>query len=153
MGYQCIVCGVTGSIHAQKAALEAAALAKKDDARLVFVYAVDASFLGQSLMAEVSQGHVETSLLRLGDHILAHAEELVAPLGIVPEKIVRMGAPLEVIEQVIREEKGDLLVVGHEERTRFERNLVKGEVEKHVDVLKKATGANVMVVSKEGSHG
>lgn len=149
MGYNCIVCGVTGSVHAQKAALEAAVLAKKDGAKLVFVYAADGSFLGQSLMAEVSQGHVEDSLVRMGNHILDNVAELVAPLGVVPEKIVRKGAPLEVIRQVVLERKADLLVVGHENRTRFERKLVKGEVEQHAEALEKATGANVMVVSKE----
>jgi len=39
MGYTSIVCGVTGSAHAQKAALEAGALAKRDNAKLTYVVA------------------------------------------------------------------------------------------------------------------
>jgi len=147
MGYKCIVCGVTGSETAQKAALEAAALAKKDNAKLVYVYAVDASFLGKSLMAEVSQSHVEDSLVSLGTHILDHAAELARPLGALPEKIVRTGAPIKVLREVMLEKEADLLVVGHEERTRFERMIVEGEVEKYIESLKKETGAEVMIIS------
>jgi hypothetical protein len=45
MAYRSIVCGVTGSAHAQKAALEAAVLAKENHATLTYVYAVDIRFL------------------------------------------------------------------------------------------------------------
>lgn len=45
MAYKTILCGVTGSEHSQKAALEAVRLAKDNQARLIYVYAVDTSFL------------------------------------------------------------------------------------------------------------
>lgn len=146
MGYNCIVCGVTGSESAQKAALEAAVLARRDSAKLIYVYAVDASFLGRSLMAEVSQTHVEDSLVNLGNHIVDHAEELVGHLGVLPEKIIKKGSPMQVLKEVILERKADLLVVGHEERTRFERRLLQGEVEEHIEAFKKETGIEVMIV-------
>ncbi|MBA4395495.1 MAG: hypothetical protein C0407_18240 [Desulfobacca sp.] len=44
MPFKMIVCGVTGSKHGQKAAQEAARLAKKDQAELILVYAVDTTF-------------------------------------------------------------------------------------------------------------
>lgn len=147
MKYKCIVCGVTGSAHAQKAALEAATLAKKENATLIFVYAVDASFLEGSLMAEVSGGHVQDALVKLGNHILDHAEELIRPLGVVPKKVVKRGVPLQVLQEVVLEEKADLLMIGHEERTRIERKLTKGEVEKHIASFKKATGVEVTIVT------
>ena len=147
MGYKCIVCGVTGSAHSQKAALEAGALAKKDNAKLIYVYAVDASFLDSSLMAKASHSHVEDALMNLGNHILDHAEDLIRPLGVRPKKVVKKGAPMQVLQEVVLEEKADLLMIGHEERTRIERKLVKGEVEKHLDELKKATGAEVTIVT------
>lgn len=146
MGYKCIVCGVTGSESAQKAALEAAVLARKNSAKLIYVYAVDASFLGKSLMAEVSQTHVEDSLVNLGDHILDHAEALVRHLGVLPEKIIRKGSPMQILKEVILEKEADLLVVGHEERTRFERRLLQGEVEEHIEAFKKETGVEVTIV-------
>ena len=45
MAYKKIVCGVTASAHSQKAALEAAKLAKQHGAALVYVYAMDLAFL------------------------------------------------------------------------------------------------------------
>jgi len=45
MGYTKIVCGVTGSLHSQKAALEAAVMASQSHAELIYVYVVDVSFL------------------------------------------------------------------------------------------------------------
>ena len=49
MAYTSIVCGVTGSAHSQKAALEAAALAKQHNARLTYVYVVDVGSLTASI--------------------------------------------------------------------------------------------------------
>lgn len=46
MGYKTIICGVTGFLHSQKAALEAAILAGQSHAELIYVYIVDVSFLG-----------------------------------------------------------------------------------------------------------
>lgn len=143
MGVANIVCGVTGSTHAQKAALEAALLAKKENAGLVYVYAVDVTFLKGGL------GHtdaVEASLIKLGGQIVDLAEQIALAHGIQPKKIVRKGPVLEVLKQVIVEEKADLLVIGHEERTFFEKAMLKGAVERHVDKLKKETGVEVNVV-------
>ncbi len=145
MGYTSIVCGVTGSAHAQKAALEAAALAKQHNARLTYVYAVDIGFL-RSSVGGMSTGIAGDGLERLGEHILSYAAELAQSQGVTPKKIVRRGAALEVLKQVILEEKADLLVLGHEERTFFEKALFKGEVEDHIEELKQQTGTEVTVI-------
>jgi nucleotide-binding universal stress UspA family protein len=145
MGYTSIVCGVTGSAHAQKAALEAAALAKRHNARLIYVYAVDIGFLRGSV-GGMSSSLAGDGLERLGDHILSYAAELAQSQGVTAKKIVRRGTALEVLKQVVQEEKADLLVLGHEERTFFEKALFKGTVEDHLEELKKLTGAEVTVI-------
>jgi nucleotide-binding universal stress UspA family protein len=145
MGYTSIVCGVTGSAHSQKAALEAAALAKQHNAKLAYVYAVDVGFLKGSI-GGMSTGLAGNGLERLGDHILRYAEELAQSQGVTPKKIVRRGAVLEVLKQVLLEEKADLLVLGHEERTFFEKALFKGNVEDHIEKLKQQTGTEVTVI-------
>ena len=145
MGYTSIVCGVTGSAHAQKAALEAAALAKQHNARLTYVYAVDIGFLRGSV-GGMSSGLAGDGLERLGDHILSYASELAESQGVTPKKIVRRGTALEVLKQIVQQEKADLLVLGHEERTFFEKALFKGNVEDHVEELKQQTGAEVTVI-------
>jgi len=145
MAYTSIVCGVMGSAHAQKAALEAAVLAKRDNAKLTYVYVVDVGFLRGSV-GGMSTGIAGEGLERLGEHILGFAEQLAQSQGVTPKKIVRRGAVLEVLKQVVLEEKADLLVLGHEDRTFFEKALFKGSVEDHAEELKQQTGTEVAVI-------
>jgi nucleotide-binding universal stress UspA family protein len=146
MAYKKIVCGVTASAHSQKAALEAARLARQDGAELVYVYAVDLEFLARGRMGSLSQDVIGTSLEALGGHILDYAVQIAAALRVKPKKIVRRGHVLDVLRQVMSEEKADLLVLGHEKRTFFEKHLVKGDVEDHVQELKTRTGAEVKII-------
>jgi nucleotide-binding universal stress UspA family protein len=145
MTYTSIVCGVTGSAHSQKAALEAAVLAKQHNARLTYIYAVDIGFL-RSGIGGLSTSLAENGLDHLGGHILEYAEQLAQAHGVTPKKIVRRGNALEVLKQIVQEEKADLLVLGHEERTFFEKAFFKGNVEDHVEELKQQTGAEVTVI-------
>jgi nucleotide-binding universal stress UspA family protein len=145
MAYKNIVCGVTGSEPSQKAAQEAARLAKENQAGLTYVYAVDAKFL-KGMTIQLTSDFAEKTLEHLGGHILERAEESARDLGATSRKIIRSGAVLEVLKQVIAEEKADLLVLGHEDRSFFEKILFGGEVEDHVQELIKQTGVNVLVV-------
>ena len=145
MGYRSIVCGVTGSTHAQKAALEAAILAKENNAGLTYVYAVDVDFLS-GLAVQLSSSFAEESLVHLGSHILELAEAFAKAQGVTPKKVVRSGPVLEVLQEVISEEGADLLVLGHEDRTFFEKAMFKGSVEDHVQELKQKTGAEVTII-------
>ena len=146
MAYKKIVCGVTASAHAQKAALEAARLARQDGAELVYVYAVDLDFLKGGRMGNLSQDVIAQSIEKIGKQIVDTAEHIAASEGVKPEKIVRRGTVLDVLGQVMSEHKADLLVLGHEERTFFEKHLFKGDVEDHVQELKARTGAEVRVI-------
>lgn len=143
MTYHCIVCGVTGSAHAQGAALEAATLAKQQNARLVYVYAADISFLKGGLAGHTG---VVDSLVRMGEHILDMAVELAVAQGVQPKKVVRKGPVMEVLKAVVLEEKADLLMLGHEKRTFFEKAMFRGEVEEHIKELESKTGVVVKIV-------
>jgi nucleotide-binding universal stress UspA family protein len=145
MTYKAIVCGVTGSEPSQKAALEAARLAKENQAGLTYVYAVDVKFL-KGLTVQLTPDFAEKTLEHLGGHILERAEESATSQGLTAKKVIRSGAVLEVLKEVVREEKADLLVLGHEDRSFFEKILFGGEVEDHVQELIKQTGVNVLVV-------
>jgi nucleotide-binding universal stress UspA family protein len=144
MEYQRIVCGVTGSAQAQKAAIRAARLAKQCGAELLYVYAADASF-AHGMTVGVTLQYIEESLVKLGNHILDHAVQLAQAEGVEPRTIVRVGPALEVLRTVVLEEQADLLVIGSENRSFFERFLIKGEVESHIENLKKITGVEVVV--------
>ena len=143
MEYTSIVCGVTGSAHSQKAALEAAHLARKNGARLTYVYAIDVTFLRGGI---TSAQNVEKSLERLGNHIVEIAVEIASTLGVTPKKVVGKGHVMEVLKKTILEEKADLLVLGHQKRTFFEKALFKGSVENQIAELKRQTGVEVTVI-------
>jgi nucleotide-binding universal stress UspA family protein len=145
MSYKQIVCGVTGSEPSQKAAREAARLAKENQAGLTYVYAVDIKFL-KGLTVQLTPDFAEKGLEHLGGHILDQAEESAIGQGVKPRKVIRPGEVLEILKQVLQEEKADLLVLGHEDRSFFEKILFGGEVEDHVQELIKQTGVNVLVV-------
>ena len=106
---------------------------------------MDIAFLKASI-GGLSTSLAEDGLEHLGSHILDYAEQLAQSHGVAPKKIVRRGNVLEVLKQVLLEEKADLLVLGHEDRTFFEKMLFKGTVEDHVEELKKQTGAEVTVI-------
>ncbi|MBI5602053.1 MAG: universal stress protein [Deltaproteobacteria bacterium] len=145
MAYKAIVCGVTGSEHSQKAALEAARLAKENGAALIYVYAVDTTFL-KGMTVELTPDFALKTLEHLGGHILERAEALSLAEGVTPKKILRPGAILEVLKQVLSEEGADLLIIGHEERSFFEKVLFNGAVEDHVQELINQTGVSVQVI-------
>lgn len=141
-----IICGVTASAHSQKAALEAARLAKENGAELIYVYAVDLTFLASGNTGSLSTDVVRESLENLGDQILELAEKIAASQGMKSKKELRVGPVLDVLKEVIMEEKADLLVLGHEERTFLEKVLFKGDVEEHARELQSRTGAEIRII-------
>ncbi len=146
MSYKKIVCGVTASAHSQKAALESARLARQDGAELIYVYVVDVTFLEGGRTVSLTEDVVAGSLEQMGEHILELAGQIAATQGVKPRKIVARGTVLDVLKQIVVEEKADLLVLGHEKRTFFEKALFKGDVEDHVKELRAQTGTEVKII-------
>jgi nucleotide-binding universal stress UspA family protein len=146
MGYRKIVCGVTASAHSQKAAREAARLAKENGAELIYVYAVDLTVLASGNTGSLSTDVVRKSLENLGNQIMELAQKIAASQGMEAKKALKEGPVLDVLKEVIIEEKADLLVLGHEERTFFEKALFKGDVEEHARELQERTGAEVKII-------
>ena len=146
MALNTIICGVTGSESSLKAASEAALLAQRNQARLIYVFAIDLSFL-EGMAVELSPRVAEDSLRHLGNNILDHAEKIALSQGVAPKKILREGPVLEVLKQVVQDEKADLLVIGHEKHSFFEKVVFKKDsVEDHIQELKKQTGVEVTVI-------
>ncbi len=145
MGYKTVVCGVTGSPGSEKAALTAAEMARDHQARLVYVYAVDSSFMS-GLTVELRTEYAEQALANLGRQILDDAGRAAQALGVNPAKVLRTGKVLEVILAVLEEEKADLLVIGDEGRTFVEKHLLGGRVADFAEELQARTGVKVLVV-------
>lgn len=145
MAYKSIVCGVTGSEGSAKAQAEAVRLAKEDGAALTFVYAVDATFL-KGITIGIRPEYAEKTLEHLGGHILEDAESMAKGQGVVPKLVLAKGAVLNVLKQTVAREKADLLVLGDDGRTFFEKVLFGGEVGDHAAALGGETGVQVLVV-------
>lgn len=146
MVYKKIVCGVTASAHSQKAALEAARLAKEHRAELIYVYAIDLDFLASGRTGSLTEDVVAGSLRKVGEAIMELAAQIAESQGVKPRRIVQRGKVLDVLRRVMTEENADLLVIGHEKRTFLEKALLKGTVEDHVQELKVQLGAEVKII-------
>lgn len=145
MGYKKIVCAVTGSERSERAAREAAFLARESGASLIFLYAVDASFL-QGMTVELRPEFAEKSLEHMGGHILETMEQIATQEGVRAKGLLKRGRLMEVIKEVALEEEADLLVLGKEDPSFFEKVLFRDEVEDHVKELRERTGVEVMLV-------
>lgn len=145
MGYKKIVCGVTCSEASARAAGRAAQIAKDNNAELIYLNVADSTFI-KGLTVSSRRHHAEDVLLRFGDHCLEYAGEIANAFGVKCRTETRTGRVYEVIRDFILEEHADLLVIGHEARTFFEKFILNGEVEKHVDTLKEETGIDVVIV-------
>jgi nucleotide-binding universal stress UspA family protein len=130
MKYKCIVCGVTASTRAQKAALDSARLARKCGATLTYVHVVDVSFLEENTTDPLSRAFIENSSVYLGMQIVEHAAQIAKTEGITAEKQLARGTVRKSLQKIAREIGADLLVLGGDgDRTIFRDVLKLAEVE------------------------
>ncbi len=145
MGYNKIVCGVTCSEASARAAAKAAGIAQEMGAELIFLNVADITFIKGSTIS-LQRTFAEDTLFNFGNQCLKFAGEIASALGVQARTVSRRGRIRDVIREVILEEKADLLVIGHEQRTFFERFIFNGEVEKHVARIKENIDIDVIVV-------
>lgn len=104
----CATRGGEGSIRAQDAAI---ALAKEQNAELWFMYVVDIGFMDKSLYAmrpDVVKGEME----KLGEFLLAMAQEQARQQGVAAEYILRHGDLRQELIKTARDGDMDLVVLG-----------------------------------------
>jgi nucleotide-binding universal stress UspA family protein len=145
MRYKTILCGITGSGASFRAALGAALLAKENNARLIHVYAVDTAFV-EHVTVELPPELAGESLERLGKRILDQAQTIAGGQGIVAERKIRKGSLLKVLGEVAREEAADLLVLGREERSFFDRVFFGKGMKADPDALRKRVGVEAVII-------
>jgi nucleotide-binding universal stress UspA family protein len=145
MTLKSIVCGITGSENSQKAMHAALDMALTDSAHLTFVYVVDVGFL-QGITIQLTRKYAKEFLERLGNGILDEALELASSKGVTAKKLVRKGKVMEEVCKVIKEEKGDILVVGDEGRSFAEKVLFGKRLSNTVKEMERLAGVPVKVV-------
>jgi nucleotide-binding universal stress UspA family protein len=125
MEHKSIVCGVTASTRARRAALDAARLARRTGANLTYVHVVDVSFLQEQIADSLSRAFVEDSLLRLGMQIVEHAAQIAITEEVTAEKHLSKGAVVKCLHKVARDLGADILVLGGEGGRTVYREVLK----------------------------
>ncbi len=125
MSYKRIVCGVTASTRAQRAALDAARLARELEAELVYVHVVDTAALSSFMEDPLCCIFVEESLVKLGMQIVEHAVHIAETEGVVAEKYLIKGPARKGLQRLTRDLGADLLVVGGNDGKTLFREVLK----------------------------
>ena len=145
MSSKTIVCGVTGSVNSQKAVKAAVETALSEGATLIFVYVVDVAFLS-GLTIQLRPKYVEDFLERLGNKLLDEAEGIASAGGVAAKKVHRKGKVMSELSEVLKEEKGDLLIVSDEGRGFAEKVLFGERVPDNIKELEWRAGVPVKVI-------
>ena len=87
------------------------AIAKEQNARLIFLYVSDVQFLNRTA-SQVVLDVVAKEIDEMGDFVLAIAQERAEKAGLSAETIVRRGVFSDVLSEVIEEYQVDTLILG-----------------------------------------
>jgi nucleotide-binding universal stress UspA family protein len=136
----CATRGGEASYRTQDAAID---LAKARGDQLVFLYVVDLSFLDKTERA-VRPDVVGDEMVRMGEFLLAVAQERAAEQGLQTGVLVRQGKVREELIAAIQEEKAHSLVLGRpaEDTGAFQLEAL----EKLAKDIRAKTGAQVQIV-------
>ena len=105
-----ILCAVRGGPESEKTIEYAVALAKRERARLVFLYVVSLRIFASS--SEIRAKTIEKELSRMGEFILLMAQARAATEGVSADTFVRQGDILEQIPIACKEMNAKILLLG-----------------------------------------
>lgn len=87
------------------------AIAKEQNAQLIFLYVSDVQFLNR-MASQVVLDVVAKEIDEMGDFLLAMAQERAEKAGLSAEALVRRGVFYDVLIEVIEEYQVDTLILG-----------------------------------------
>lgn len=137
-----IVVSTIGSESCRRAEKKGIELAKKEGAKLTFLYIVDTSFLSGIPRRVHGVNGAEKELKRIGRIILERALERAVKKGVKAETAIRTGSVMEELQRFLRESKADLLLIGKEKHGLLDTHLMKTSATK----LEELTGLPVIEV-------
>jgi nucleotide-binding universal stress UspA family protein len=111
-----ILCATRGGEASYRTQDAAISLAKERDDELLFLFVVDVRFLGKTARA-VRPDVVAEEMSRMGEFLLAMAQERAQKQGIAADYLLRRGEFRDELKAAAREEGVDLVVLGQPERT------------------------------------
>ncbi len=111
-----ILCATRGGEASYRTQDAAIALAKERGDELLFIFVVDTHFLDKARRA-VRPDVVAEEMGRMGEFLLAMAQERAQKQGVAADYLLRRGEFRDELKAAAREEGVDLVVLGQPERT------------------------------------
>ena len=137
----CATRGGEASYGTQDAAI---AMAKQEDAELIFLFVADVSFLDQTAAPLVVD--IEASLIKMGFFQLAMAQDRAAEQGIRAEITVREGKLHAELVAAVKELDIDVIVLGHPQEQHQEAIFDETALQAFATSLEAVTGAEVRIL-------
>jgi len=138
-----IVCAVRGGKKSEPTVDRAIALASEYAARLVFLYVIDAEFLGYATVGRHSI--TMPQLQTMAEFILLTLQARAEEQGVVAEYVVREGDIQEQIHAFLLEEHPDILVMGKPAHQEGSDLFTHPDQDAFVRSLEEETGVTVIL--------
>jgi nucleotide-binding universal stress UspA family protein len=139
-----IVCATRGGEASRRAQERAIALARDRGDPLIFLFVADTNFthpanpdLARALVDEMEQ---------LGRRLLRIAQARAQEQGIMAEMVVRRGSVRQTIEELLRERKASVLVLGAPRTDSEKQTFSPEEMPEFAQKISEDTGVEVIVV-------
>ena len=137
-----ILCATRGGEASQPAQDVAIDMALETESRLIFLYVVDLSFLERTSAQYIVD--VGGEITRMGQFLLAMAQERARERGVQAEILCRRGNPREEIMKAARQEHADVVVLG---RPSGKGDFFAGDALKtFAEELEREAGVKVVIV-------
>lgn len=142
-----IVCATRSGHSSRLAQDKAIALAKERGEDLVFLYVVDPNVLAHTSYTRPRE--IAHDLYRMGEFILAMAQEYAANQGVCASGEIRFGEVRQEIKRFVEEKKASLLVLGRPGEDILRRLFSPSDIEDFAAEVEKETGVPVILAGPE----
>ncbi len=139
-----IVCAVRGGKASEPTAERATALARESSARLIFLYVIDADFLGHATVGRPSV--TMTQLKHMAEFILLTIRARAEEQGVPADCAVREGKVREQIRAFVIEQSADTVVMGKPTHQAESDLFTHPEQDTFIRELEEEIGAQVILV-------
>jgi len=139
-----IVCPTRGGEPSRRLQERAIELARERGDELIFLYVVNTEF-ARDLAAPILVD-IRDELAKMGRFILLLAQERAAAQGVKARAEIREGSVGQAIQDFVREERADLLVIGRPHPASARRAFDEEKIRHFVQTLREAMGVEVEVV-------
>jgi nucleotide-binding universal stress UspA family protein len=147
----CILCAVRGGNASQRTIERALEVARERAARLVFLYVIDAEFLGYATVGRPSV--MLRELRTTGEFTMNILIKRLRDEGIDADAVVRTGDVRRQIIESVRWQDADLLIIGQPAKSPGRSTFTPTSLKKYVADVKAKTGVEVLIVDAPDASG